>query len=281
MPALATVAGAALILLVIGDIFTMLFRPGAERGLSGGLARGLGMAARAAGRGRGAAITGPLLLAGVITGWALGLILGWTLIYLPHYPSGFAVTAAPHASFVGALHVSLAALTTLGSTGAAPRSAWLQIAVPVEAVTGLALLSAAVAYLLQLYPLLSRRRTLAYEIHLLTDAAHELALPVARLDAGATSQLLADMTSRVIEVERDLVKFPLAYHFHESDPRFALGTALPALADLAAQAGRPSNGSSVRLRARMLERAIDDLAQTVARRGGFPPGGAQRDRGPD
>lgn len=174
----------------------------------------------------------------------------------------------PRAStpLVGAIHVSLATLTTLGSSSAAPRSAWLQIVSPLEALIGFGLLTAAVAYLLQLNPVLSRRRSLAYEIHLLADAQRRLGVAVAQIESGAASQFYAELASRLIAVERDLVKFPIAYYFAESDPRFALSAAMPDLVELADVGVQPGNPSSIRLRASMLQEAIDDFARTVPER---------------
>ena len=266
MTALATLAGAALIALVVHDIFTVLFRPGAESRFSGALVRAVWVALRAAGGRRALSLAGPVALASVICSWAVLLVLGFTLIYLPHYPGDFALQTATRTPFLGALHVSLANITTLGSAAASPRATWLQIVTPAEALIGFGLLTAAVAYLLQLYPVLSRRRSLAYEIHLLGGAARRLSLSVLRMEPTTTSQLYAELTSSLIAVERDLVKFPIAYYFAESDPRFALSATLPTLRELAEGGARLGNPPSVRLRASMLGQAIDDFARTVENR---------------
>ena len=110
--------------------------------------------------------------------WAIGLVLGWALIYLPHYPQDYVIAegTAPHAPLVGALHASLTTVTTLGSANIVPKPAWLQLLSPIEALIGFGMLTAAVSWLLQIYPVLSRRRALAYEIHLLADTERRLEL---------------------------------------------------------------------------------------------------------
>jgi len=263
---LVTIAGVLLISLVVHDIFTVLFRPGVESRFSGGLVRAVWTLLRHSQRRRIVGLAGPVALAAVVCSWAILLLLGWVLIYLPHYPGDFTVGAGASTPLVGSIHVSLATLTTLGSSSAAPRAAWLQIVSPLEALIGFGLLTAAVAYLLQLYPVLSRRRSLAYEIHLLADAQRRLGVAVAQMESGAASQLYAELASRLIAVERDLVKFPIAYYFAESDPRFALSTAMPDLVELADLGVRPGNPSPIRLRASMLQEAIDDFARTIAER---------------
>ena len=269
MTILAAAAGIALIALVIHDIFTVLFRSSTEGRLSGWLTRSLWALLRSGGeRRRILALAGPLAVAGVICAWAVLLIAGWALIYLPHYPDAFVIPegAAASSPVVGALAVSLETLTTLGASTAAPRAAWLQLVSPIEALIGFGLLTAAVAWLLQIYPIISRRRALAYEIHLLASTERHLGVDVPELDPAAVAQLYAELTSRLIAVERDLVKFPIAYYFAESDRRFALSTALPHLVELAERGAQEDNPPFVRLRAAMLLEAIQDFAQTLAER---------------
>ena len=267
MTVLAAAAGIALIALVIHDIFTVLFRSSGEGRLSSWLTRSLWALLRRAGtRRRALALAGPLAVATVICAWALLLVVGWALIYLPHYPEEFVLVddTAVHSPVVGAVSVSLETLTTLGASTAAPRAAWLHS--PIEALIGFGLLTAAVAWLLQIYPVLSRRRALAYEIHLLANTERRLGLRVHELDPAAVAQLYAELTSRLIAVERDLVKFPIAYYFAESDQRFALSAALPHLVELAERGAQPEDAPFVALRASMLLEAIEDFAQTVSER---------------
>lgn len=270
MTILWTAAGLALIGLVVHDVFTVLFRPGAKSRLSAALAQAIWTLVRRAGgrRREVVALAGPFAVAAVICFWAVALVLGWALIYLPHYPGEYVIAegTAPHASFVGALHTSLTTVTTLGSANVLPKPAWLQLLSPVEALIGFGMLTAAVSWLLQVYPVLSRRRALAYEIHLLADTEQRLQLDVPQLEASVAAELYAELTSRLISVERDLVKFPITYYFAETDARFALAAAMPALAQIAERGAAEGNPDAVRLRAEMLREAVDDLAGTVFER---------------
>lgn len=270
MEILAAAAGVALIAVAVDDIFAVLFRPAPRVGLSGWLTRALWTLLRRAGGGRRGplALAGPLAVAAVIGCWTAVLVVGWALIYLPHYPDAYVLAdgAAAHHPLLGSLRVSLETLSTLGSSTAVPNVGWLQLLSPVEALIGFGLLSAAVAWLLQIYPVLSRRRSLAYEIHLLSRTERRLGFDVAVMEPAATAQLYAELTSRLIAVERDLVKFPIAYYFAEADRRFALSTALPHLVELAERGAAGDSPAPVRLRAAMLLAAIEDFAQTVAER---------------
>jgi hypothetical protein len=270
MTILSAAVGFVLIALAVHDIFTVLFRPGAKSRFSSAIARVIWtLLRRAAGARREVlAFAGPAALSAVICFWALALVAGWTLIYLPHYPSDYVLAegTVAHAPFVGALHASLTTVTTLGSANALPKTAWLQVVGPVQALLGFGMLTAAVAWLLQVYPVLSRRRALAYEIHLLADTEHRLHIDVTELETSVASQVYADLTSRLIGVERDLVKFPITYYFAETDARFSLAAVMPVLSEIAERGSAARHPDSVRLHAEMLHEAIEDLVSTVAER---------------
>ena len=270
MTILCTVAGTTLIALAVHDIFTVLFRPGAASRYSGLIARWVWTALRRVGGSRRSvlALAGPLALGSVICFWALALIFGWALIYLPHYPQQYVLAegTVAHSALVGALHTSLATLTTLGSANVIPKPAWLQAVTPLEALLGFGMLTAAVSWLLQIYPVLSRRRALAYEIHLLADTERALDLGVPQLETSVAAQLYGELTSRLIAVQRDLIKFPVTYYFAETDPRFALAAAMPVITDLAERGTSDEHPDAVRLRAQMLHEAVGEFADTVVER---------------
>jgi hypothetical protein len=265
-----TVLGTALIALAVHDIFTVLFRPGTASRYSGAIARAVWSVLRRAGgpRRNVLALAGPLALAAVICFWALALVLGWALVYLPHYPQEYVLAegTVAHSPLVGALHTSLTTVTTLGSANVLPKPAWLQLLSPLEALLGFGMLTAAVSWLLQIYPVLSRRRALAYEIHLLADTERALDLQVPQLETSSAAQLYAELASRLIAVERDLVKFPITYYFAETDPRFSLAAAMPVLSELADRGTTDDHADAVRLRAEMLHEAVGDLADTIVER---------------
>jgi hypothetical protein len=118
-------------------------------------------------------------------------------------------------------------LTTLGFGDVTPDAAALRLIVPLEGLLGFGLLSASTSWLLLIYPVLSRRRSLAYEITLLREAEGTAAEPVGRLEPEALERLYAELTSRLVAVERDLVSFPISYYFAEEDPRFSLAASGP------------------------------------------------------
>jgi hypothetical protein len=265
---LSTAAGVVLIGFAARDIFDALFHPEGRGTFARMLMHGVWSGFRRLASGpRSFPLAGPVALIIVIATWASLLALGWALVFWPQFPGGFHIvkpSAGGH--FLDAVNVSLVSLTTLGFGDIVPHEGWLRLAVPLEALLGFGLLSASISWLLLIYPVLSRRRSLAYEISLLRQAERRSGLALERLEAGAAERVYAELTSRLVAIERDLVNFPIAYYFTEGDERFALPAVAPYLLDLARRGTRPAASEPVRLRARLLMEAIEDLARTTADR---------------
>jgi hypothetical protein len=167
---------------------------------------------------------------------------------------------------VHSLNVSLVTLTTLGFGDITPKAEALRLILPFEALVGFGLLTASISWLLLIYPVLARRRSLAYEIWLLRAAEEATQRSVDRLEPDAAEHIIADLTTRVIEVERDLVNFPITYYFAEGDARFSLPAVAPYLLELGRRTATEDAPDRLRLRADLLLRALEDLARTSAER---------------
>jgi hypothetical protein len=262
--ALATVAGVAAITIALRDVFDALFHPEGRGVLSRAIMRAGDAALRpfVARRRQAVAVVGPLSLLAVIGTWTLLLALGWALILWPHIDS-FRSIAGGDPGFVEAVYVSLLTLATLGFGDISPTEDWLRLVAPIEALLGLGLLTASISWLLTLYPALYRRRSLAYEIALLRKTERDLEIHVSELDAGAAEGIYADLTSRLVAVERDLVAFPVTHYFQEADERFSLAAAIPFLRELVESGEAAGVPERVRFRAAMLREAVDDFARSV------------------
>lgn len=269
---LLTAAGAAMVAIAIRDAFDALFHPEGRATIGRGISRGIWRVLRRPGPGHPLfPLAGPLALISVIAMWSILLIVGWALIYLPHMPDGFRFQGvAPGGSNLAhALNESLVTLTTLGFGDITPRAEALRLILPFEALVGFGLLTASISWLLLIYPVLARRRSLAYEIALLRGAE------VGELDPAAAEGLYADLTSRLVAVERDLVNFPISYYFAEEDARFSLPEVATYLLDLARRGAADGQPANVRLRASLLLTALEDLSVTVAEFHGRREGDAE------
>ncbi|MFI5763175.1 potassium channel family protein [Streptomyces sp. NPDC051563] len=263
---LVTATGAALVLVVLRDVFHTLWHPTRHGGVSRLVMTGLWrMSPSLTRRRRASGLAGPVAMVAVVALWALTAVVGWALIYWPHMPEAFAYTSglrpADHAGFLDAVYVSLVHVSTLGLGDIAPAEGWLRILAPLEALVGFALLSATVAWTLGIYPALARRRALALRLsHLArTHPTTE------QIDADAGAAILASLAAGVSVVSVDFLQYAESYYFFDGDDRTSLArqiTGAMNLADQAAGARHPD----VRLSAAVLRAALDDLAAILDER---------------
>lgn len=272
MNTFVSLLGAALIVAGLRDIFQQLFRPRGGGVLSRSLMRLVWRGFRRIGERRPALLelAGPLTLLSVIASWTLPVWVGWALLYWPRLPDGFVLQTGLDPSSQGglldALYLSLVTLTTLGYGDIVPTSAPLRMLAPLEGLVGFALLTAALSWVLSVYPALSRRRSLAREASLLKDAEREAGEPLERVGAEETARVLGELAERVVAVEGDLVQFPITYYFHNTEERFSLPAVMPYLLHLSEKTDRAGLQPRVRLRALMLRGAIGDLAERIGSR---------------
>lgn len=266
MNVVVTVAGAALIAAALRDIFHTVFHPRGRGGLSVAVQRAVWRLFRGAGRRRPEllSLAGPNAMIASVLLWTTLLALGWALVRWPWLPGGFLLATgldpADQNGFLDALYLSLVTLATLGYGDIAPRAGWLRIAAPLEAFVGFALMTAAISWVLSVYPVLGRRRSLAEEVALLQATEAAMGVSPLALEPEPTEALLADLTTRLVTVRVDLVQFPVTYYFPAGDARSSVAAALPALVRLADAATAPARPLAVRFRATMLRRAVEAVA---------------------
>ena len=267
-----TILGIALILVALRDIFDVLFHPAGRgivarrvvRGVSGGTRRLPG------GSGTLGLLAGPLGYAAVIGTWAALLAVGWALVFMPQMPGGFtfdpALDPAEHSGFADPLYVSLVNLTSLGYGDISPASPLLRILGPVETIFGLGLLTASISWLISIYNAISRRDSLAHEVHLAKEAEERLGEKLADADPELLATMLASFSEQLIRARRDLIHFPITHYFRTEDEQRALAGMLPFLASLVEEAGDENRPHALRVRAEILRMAIDDFAETLRTR---------------
>ncbi len=210
------------------------------------------------GHGHLARLVGPFGLLTVMMTWGALAVGGWALIYWPFIPAGFVFSANPLAgsagNFLDALYVSLVTISTLGFGDLVPALAWLRVVVPLEAIFGFALLTAAVSWILQVYPALTRRRALAIYLALLGRSGASGVFQ----EEGTTAALMHNITGNVISVRVDLTQYSETYYFRD-EPDFSLAATLGFALELA-RIGETSKQIDIRFAATILADALTDLA---------------------
>ncbi len=263
----AVAAGLLLVALVLRDIFHTLIHPAGQGTLARVVFSGLW---RLSGRLRGfagpVALVGPLGVVLVILVWAVLVVVGWALVYWPFLPEGFSYSLglAPEtrSRVLDAGYVSVVTMATLGFGDIVPENPWLRVAVPLEALVGFALLTAAVSWVLQVYPALARRRVLALRLESLCradptgDWVHH--------DSSAPAGVLHTLAGEVSAVRVDLTQYAETYYFRDPGDVASLPASLSIARDLVDRAAAAPR-ADVRHAGRTLAAALDDLAQRLDR----------------
>lgn len=262
---LVTALGAAIVLFALRDMFHTIWHPSGQGSLSRVVIEAVWRGSRRLKRrSKQTSMVGPAALLAVILTWGLTIVAGWTLIYWPHMAEGFSLASglepSERADFIDSLYLSLVTVATLGYGDIVPTYAWLRLATPFQALIGFALLTAAVSWILQIYPALARRRALALRLAFLSESDAMRAVPT--LDSSAGSTLLDSLAAELVRVRVDLTQYAETYYFREADARTSLPVQLPFALRLAQAAGA-SPREDTRLAADVLEKAVTDYAHLV------------------
>ncbi|MFF9286698.1 potassium channel family protein [Streptomyces griseosporeus] len=266
--------GAGLVLAVLRDLFHTLWHPTRHGGLSRLVMTALWrLSRRVRPPWRVAGLVGPLAMVTVVVMWAATVVLGWAIIYWPHMPGAFRFApgseAAQAPSALDSVYLSLVTVATLGLGDIAPAEGWLRLVSPLEALVGFALLTAAVSWVLEIYPALSRRRALAVRLALLREADPT----PGQLDNTAGALLLDGLAGEVVRVRVDFTQYAEAYYFHDGEDRASFA-AMAGFAGALAERGQGARRPEVRLAGELLTAALRDLAAVLDQRflhtGGAP-----------
>jgi hypothetical protein len=267
-----TLFGILLVALTLRDIFDVLFHPLGKGMIARQVVRGVSaLAKRIAGEAQTVGLlAGPLSYVAVVTTWAILLTLGWAFVILPQLPQGFTydvgLDPAEHSGFADAVYISLTNLTSLGFGDISPSSTGLRLLGPVETLFGLGLLTASISWLISIHGSVSRRDSLAHEVHLTKAAEEQIGQKLADADPELLERMLTSFTEQLIVTRRDLIHFPITHYFRTEDDERALAGLLPFLSSMVAEASDESRPLALRVRAEMLRMAIDDFAETLRSR---------------
>lgn len=262
MTAVSIVAGVALLVIALNDVFHTLLRPASTGRLTTYIFRMFWALSRR--RRRTLTASGALTVVATIAVWIVLVAVGWALIYLPYHPDGFSysgVDPADYHPFLEALTYSLVALTTLGLGDVVPVDPLIRLLSPLEALTGFILLSAAVSWSMQLYPALARRRAMAIALTSL-HRARISGLAEQRLSPEYSASLIGSVTRALVESTADLVQNTEIFYFTERDDRLSAPRAIQYAIGLRDAALR-STAADVRAAGEVLGHVMDELARVL------------------
>jgi hypothetical protein len=264
MNALAAFAGVSLVALIVWQVFKDLFHPAASGAVSDWVGRSVFRVFR---HRRGCMpLAGPLAVVLTIGVWVAGLVFGFALIYLHSYPMQFQTSTGmvpPPPRLPSALYFSFETLITLGYGDLVPMSQTMRFSACLEALIGFGLLTASVSSIVLLYPAVARTRLLSRTIAHLVEAQQRAGVSLARAGADVMLERLA---TGVTNLRVDLMHFPMLYYFVPRDEDASVAKWTAHLEQFALEGCHPDCLPQVRLAARTLEAALQDLATVLAMR---------------
>jgi hypothetical protein len=254
-----SLAGVGLVAVALRDVFHTLWHPVGRGGLSTLVMNGVWRASRRSAGGRFAAVVGPAAMVAVVLVWTSIVVAGWALVHWAHMPDGFAfdpgLEPERRTDPLDGLYLSLVTLATLGFGDIVPVDGWLRVAAPVQALVGFALLTAAVSWVGQVYPALTRRRLLALRLASLRTARGT----GGTVDTAFTAVLLESLAVEVGHVRADLGQHTGTYYFHDGHGSPSLAEMVGYAADLAVE-GQRSRKPDVRMGTTMPAHHLESLA---------------------
>lgn len=248
--------GVAVLVLVGVDVFITVFHP---EGHGGPLTRRQtnllwkawrALAPREEGRERWLAFGGPVLAVMTPAVWAFLLVVAFALIYYPWMERFLVSPGSLRAHWVEALYYSGFAAATLGTGDIVPDQPALRLLTVVEAISGFALVTAGLSYILAIYRENGRKATLA----------SDLALHFSPDDAAPPSHSPGDawleqVARELLHVTLAHAQYPILHYFRPVDPRNSLALQMRPLVPRSGR-GRAGTGSEPRGLA-LAVRAVD------------------------
>lgn len=222
-----TALGTIILLAVYFDLWATVLHPGIESPLSNRFHRvtwrTLCILSKVAPRPDRLLYAGlPLLIGGLILLWLLLLGGGFALLYYPWVgnPAAFDTPPEVTGSWFDALYVSGTTLFTLGYGDITPLTKPLRALAVIEAGSGMATISLAVAYVLAVYPSLSRLRIHATALDA-EVAGQTSGVPMLRRYLLSDGRWNNDMDDRLREMALELLELtenheahPILYYSH-------------------------------------------------------------------
>lgn len=259
-----TAVGILLVAVVVRDVFHTLFHPIGHGSIAPLVMKFLWWLLRSLRADRRiASLTGPLGIALVVLTWGAIAVFGWSMLYFAQMPGGFAygieVDPAGRHDVFDSLYVSLVTIGTLGFGDIVPTSPSLRVIVPLEALFGFMLLTAAVSWVLQIHPALHRRRVLALQLSTLRQARR--AEPALGIDSVPT-QVLTGLAAAIVETRNDFTQCGATYYFRDLEADASLAASLEYATQLAAEAAHGAHPQT-RLAGALVTAAVESLADLI------------------
>lgn len=231
---LAQVAGGAIVLFLLADIFlTVLYARAGTGLLNPKLNQGVWLIFRWIGRrlprvsDHLLTFAGPVMLIVTLVVWVAGLVVGFALIVWPVLGSAIQASQGPTPTdFFTALYYSGYSLTTLGTGDIVPQTAPYRLLMVIEAALGFSLFTLTLTYFLSVYNALLQRNTFAMTLQHRTadtgDAGELLAHLGAGGDLSSAQQSISDLADNLLTLLESHHFYPILHYMRFQESYYAL-----------------------------------------------------------
>jgi muconolactone delta-isomerase len=231
---LELVVGAAVVLLVIADVFlTVLYARIGAGILSPQIARGTWWVFAHLARwfrsqhDKVLSFCGPVILVNLLVVWALLLTVGAGLIIHPALGTSVTVTTgATSTDFISALYAGGSSMAIVRASDVTPDTGAYRLYFLFNSLLGASVISLTVTYLMQVYNALQRRNTLAYKLYLQTGETNDAAELLAGLGARGSFQCgytsLADIAVEMTVSLEAHHFYPVLFYFRFPRPIYGV-----------------------------------------------------------
>jgi hypothetical protein len=231
---LAPILGAALMLLVLSDVYlTVLYARAGSGIISPRLAYGTWQlfrwTARPFPRTRQKILSfcGPTILVLLVTVWTLLLAVGIGLVIWPHL--GTSVRASGEQTptdLLTAIYAGGNSMMLVGAASFSPQTAAFKLLFLFTSLVGMSMITLTLTYFLQIYNAIQRRNTAALDVHVATDetgdAAELLASLGPRGDFSDASSHLVELASHMTTAKESHHFYPVLIYFRFPEPFYAV-----------------------------------------------------------
>lgn len=235
MDVLLRIAGIAVLLVVIMDVFATVLFPSNQYGpVFKPLSRGIWFIFRFLGRQTSGqrrrnllSYSGPVLIIATLVAWFFLIIVGWGMIYKPVL--GTAVRATSGETDTGwatAIYFSGYNLTTLGVGDIVADNSFYRLLSVIQAASGFTFFSMVTTYFLSVYSSLTSRNAFAQRLHHLSGKTGDAAELLARLTDGPDLSMSRQHLSSAADILRQIYQthrfYPVLHYFHYRESYYAL-----------------------------------------------------------
>lgn len=172
---------------------------------------------------------GPVILLLVIVTWIVLLLVGWSLVF-GQPDTLLTVQDGTPAAALGRLRYAASLVIGRGSGGLRPAGELYVTLEPVAALTGLAVVSLSIAYVLPVVQGVVEKRSLALYISSLGETPADMLIDAWDGESLGQHDLhLIALAPRVASVAQSHLAYPVIHYFHSGDRATALGPCIAAL----------------------------------------------------